>query len=108
MVNIVSDLAILTTIPEKALNKLTEKIIYCINEAVEESVLAEEEITEIDVGIGILYIKNDKEEPKFKFIPNDDFKESVGNTLNNRLNSLEDTLNNSLVTKITDAYKNIC
>ena len=108
MINLTSDLSLLTTIPDKVLEKLNDKLVYCISEAVAESALAEEEITELDVGFGTLFIKNDKFEPKFKFVPTENFMSTIKDSINNKLNSLEDTLNESLANKVVNVYKDIC
>lgn len=108
MINIIQDVATLSTIPEKTLNKLNQKVIYAICQAVQEDVLAGKDISELDLGIGILFIKHDKGEIKYKFVPSEYLSKSVSNTVNNKLNLLEDTLNVSLAKKFIDVYKDLC
>lgn len=108
MTNILNDVSVLTTIPEKTLSKLNEKVIYCINEAVAEAVADGKEITELDLGIGTLLIKNDADCPKYKFIPSEILQMTVTSTVNNKLNLLEDVLCESLKNRIINVYKDIC
>ena len=57
MTNIINDISTLTTIPVKTWNKLVKKTNYCICDAVLENTLIDEDITAVDLGIGVLYIK---------------------------------------------------
>ena len=71
MTDIVKDMATLTTIPEKSLNKFYRKMIFCICEGVAEDLLNEDiEISEMNIGIGTLYIKHSGGDIKYHFIPN--------------------------------------
>jgi len=109
MTNIIEDLANLTTIPSKTILKLLKKEVFCICEAVEEDVLAEEAISQLDLGIGTLYIKHDNlDDIRYKFIPNKYLEKCINDTLLNKQNLLEDVLNQSLKKKFLDAYKDLC
>lgn len=54
MYNLSEDLSNLTTIPTSALSKLSDKSVFCICNDVEESILKEENVADIDLGIGTL------------------------------------------------------
>lgn len=108
MNNIVQDVSVLSTIPEKTLNKLNQKIIYAICEAILEDVQLEKDISELDLGFGILYVKHVSDEIKYKFVPSTDLEKAVYNTVTKKLNLLEDTLNETLVKKFLDVYKDLC
>lgn len=107
MFNIVEDVSKLTTIPVKSLNSLMDKFIYCIVDAVKESNLSNEEITEIDLGVGVLYIKHTNKELKYKFVPSNKLNKCMSDMLNSGLNSLENTLELSLVDRIVNTYKDL-
>lgn len=107
MINIIKDTAIITTIPEKSLKKLVDKVIYCINEAVVEARLTKQSLVELDVGIGTLLIKLEDESIRYKFVPGQKLEESVKNTFINKQNLLEDALDASLVNKLTNIYKDL-
>ena len=53
MTNIINDISTLTTIPVKTWNKLVKKTNYCICDAVLENTLIDEDITAVDLGIGV-------------------------------------------------------
>lgn len=100
--DLIKDVAVLTTIPEKTLKKLSTKAIYCINDAVVD---AAGEPADIDIGIGTLSISVVNDKVVYKFVPSKEFEESIKNSVINEQNLLEDALEASLVDKITNVYK---
>lgn len=108
MNNIVNDISTLTTIPEKTLSKLSKKASYCICEAVSESVLSNEAITEAFIGIGTLYIKNSDGVIKYHFEPSDALHKAITQTVLSKTNPLEAMLNDALSKKFTEIYKDLC
>ena len=107
MNKLLEDLSILTTIPQKTLEKLVDKTYLCINSSVEETLLEDKNISEIDIGIGYLYILLDYEGIKNKFIPNQKLEDSIKKTFINKSNMLENTLEISLVDRISNTYKDL-
>ena len=105
MNNILNELSILTTIQEKQLTKLFDKLIYCINDDVCESLLNDEEVAEIDIYIGKLIIKKLDDRISYKFIPSEKLENSIKETVLNKKNLLIDTLETKTINKITDVYK---
>ena len=108
MSNIVEDVSKLTTIPEKSLVKLEQKFIYAICEQIQEDILAYKEMSELDIGLGTLYIKYLGDEIKYKFIPNANLEKAVYNTVVKKLNLMETALNEALAKKFIDVYKDLC
>jgi hypothetical protein len=107
MNNIIKDTAVLTTVPEKAIKKIIEKMIYSINEAVVEARLTGEKIVELDIGLGTLLINLEDDTIRYKFIPGEKLEESVKNSFINQQNLLEDALDASIVDKLTNIYKEL-
>ena len=105
MVNMIENLSTLTTIPEKYLTKLFDKIYYVMSDAVVETALLDKEITEIDIGIGTLLISANKSEIKYKFVPNKKLEQTIKSAVINKRNILANTLESNIVDKITDTYK---
>lgn len=110
MIDIVKDMSTLTTIPEKTLHKFYRKMVFCICEGVEESLLEEDvAISSFDIGIGTLYIKHDNAmNIKYHFEPNDFFSKAMNQTVAGGANILEDTLNDALSKKFMEVYKDLC
>lgn len=107
MNNIIKDTSVLTTVPEKAIKKLIEKMIYSINEAVVEARLTGESVIELDIGLGTLLIRLESDSIQYKFIPGEKLEESVKNSFINQQNLLEDALDASIVAKLTNIYKDL-
>lgn len=111
MTNIVNDVAILTSIPDKTLAKFFRKMVFCICEAVQETLLDEsniKDITELDIGIGKLYIKHVGTEVKYRFEPSEYLEKALEQTLVEKKNVLENFLDDTLNKKFVDLYKEIC
>lgn len=108
MRNIISDVSTLSTIPENIIEKLVDKTIYCVSDALIEDLEAENDITELDIGIGILYIKHIGNEVAYKFKPSDEFSKAVNSTIKTRQNLLTNTLESTLIIRFLNVYKDIC
>ena len=111
MTNIVNDVSVLTTIPEKTLAKFFRKMVFCICEAVLEDIKDEanfKEISELDIGIGKLYIKHIGTEIKYKFEPSEYLEKAIIDTVSGKENLLTDFLDESLAKKFVDLYKELC
>ena len=65
MTDTIKDVSTLTTIPEKTIMKLVQKFIFSICETVLEDIKDEQEVTELNIGLGTLYIKHVNDEIKF-------------------------------------------
>lgn len=111
MTDIINDLSLLTTIPTKTLDKLVRKTVFCICDAIVETKASEEDITSIDLGIGILYIKHTSttgSDVKYRFEPSSYLEKAVRNAVVNNKNVLDDVLLTSLGNKFADVYKDLC
>ncbi len=107
MNNLLKDVSKLTTIDDKTLDKLIEKILYCISNNVMEEVLADKQVLEIDIIFGTLYIKIENEQLRYKFVPNEEFEEMIVNTVLEKKNTLENTIALTLCSKLTRTYKDL-
>lgn len=107
MINLTTDLSTLTSIPKASLDKLVEKSQWCICHSVEESILNRNNIVEINIGIGILYIKLEEENIKYKFIPSQSLEDCVRDTVLNKHNPLIAVTEQALITRIINTYKDI-
>ena len=68
----------------------------------------EKDITELDIGIGVLYIRHIGDQVAYKFIPSEDLEKTVNTTIIKKQNLLENVLNDSLAKKFMDVYKDLC
>lgn len=106
MYNLIEDLSNLTTIPTSTLTKLSDKAVICICNDVEESLLKEDRVTEIDLGIGTLQILVEGNDIRYRFVPNKALEANMKNTVINKKNPLTATVEESLVKRVLNTYKN--
>lgn len=102
------DLSTLTTINESTLSKLTDKIEWCISDTVEKSIYQRDTEANIDMGFGHLIINFDNNQIRYKFIPSEHLEKVVIDTVVNETNGLVVTLEDSLIQKMTNVYKDFC
>lgn len=107
LVDILDNISTLTSVNRKALNKLSDVTSYCIVDAVHETNLKFDKITEVDIGIGIIKIKIDGDNVKFAFIPSAKLEEGIINSILNRENVLDIALENNLKDKLVNTYKEL-
>lgn len=107
MNNIVEDVSILTTIPKKSLDRIIEKSHSCICHSVYENLCEHELLTELNIGIGTLYIKLENENVLYKFVPCKKLDESVKETFRNKKSPLVKKVEDALSTRIVHTYKDM-
>ena len=107
MENILKDISILSTIPEKYLKRLSSLAVYTINDAVNDAIINNNYCEDVDIGIGVITIWFKDNELKFKFKPSSELEKSLIDTIINKQNILENVLEESLVDKITNTYKDL-
>ena len=104
---IVNDLYAITGIPKLTLENLITKTNTCIGHAVWESLTTKDTITEIDLGIGILYIKLEGDNLKYKFIPSASLEDVLHFTVLNKTSPLVAKVESSIQKKIENTYKEL-
>lgn len=107
MGQLISDVSALTSINEKLLNKFIKKVYYSIADSIYEAISSGQSVVELDLEVGNLYINTSNNTIQYKFIPSNALQEIVKDIIINGANVLEDTLETSLVDKITNAYKEL-
>ena len=104
--NVIEDLSKLTTINELTLQRLSDKVSWCIADSVEQSVLAGDSTSEIDIGIGTLTVMATGDEVRYRFQPNSKLNKAVTSTVITGKNPLTFNLESTLVQKICNTCKN--
>ena len=107
MTDLLHDISTITTIPKEALAKLVQKAEWCICNIVDENRLANNLISQIDLGFGSLLIKDGDDDIEYKFIPSTQLEEGIRSTLVDKKNPLKLKLEETLVDKILNTYKTI-
>lgn len=104
-INLTEDLSELTTIQLASLNRLIKQSMWIICDAVENAVQNKEDTIDIDIGLGLIKIKFDNEEVKYRFVPKPTLEEGVSKAIVEEQNPLQLALEQSLADKITNVYK---
>lgn len=103
--NIKEDLSKLTTIDILYLNRIFNKIIWCISDYVEMAIEKGEDLVEVNLGFGVITININDDSIKYRFKPSKELDESIINTVIDGKNNFTLTLEKTLVQKITNIYK---
>ena len=107
MNKIVEDMSVLTSVPVTQLNSIVDIIDDAIAHSVFESLREKNKCCEVDIGIGILYIKYEGDAIKYRFTPSRRLEEKVASTVNNRRTHLVARVDASLKHKIGQTYKEL-
>lgn len=105
--DLITDMSLLTTIPESTLKKLAEKAKYIICHDVEESCLSENDVTDINIGIGTIKIKNTEEGVKYRFVPSSNLETSIMDTIACGKSPLEIAVEDAIVERLNKARKEL-
>jgi len=105
--NLIEDLATLTTIPPATLRKLADKSVASIAYDVQENMLNCNNITSIDIGIGTLNILADDTQILYKFIPSKQLEKAVTDTVLDGKSPLTRQLESALREKVVNVYKDL-
>ena len=105
--NLKNDVCTITGASNESVDKVVTLCEDVICHCVFESISDKEQLTQIDIGIGELYIRRDGDLIKYKFIPNNEFDDKVRGTYKNGVSPLVIKANKSLKLKFDRAYKEL-
>lgn len=107
MVDTINDLSILTLIPRTSIDNLVDKLNYVICHSIEESQIENENITELNIGIGKICVFSNGETIRYRFEPSRSLEEAIRETVNTKKSPLVNKVEESLVDRITNVYKDL-
>lgn len=107
MNRIVDDLSVLTNVAKYNLESMVNLSTNLISHAVFESVREQEPYTEVDIGVGTLYIKIEDDMIQYKFIPSTKLDNAVKDTVKNNRSRLTVTVEDTLGKRIMSTYKDL-
>lgn len=107
MQHLIEDLCTLTTVGKYNLDQLVDMSISIISHDVEESLRNFEDISAIDIGIGILYIQHVEDTIKYKFVPSKKLDDTVVDTVKHRRSDLTLKIDKTLGERINNTYKDM-
>lgn len=103
--SLLDDLSTLTTIPYTSLEKLVDKSVYCICNDVVETILGDEKVITIKIGIGTLKMEITDSTVIYRFEPSKDLESNINKTIQDKKSPLVDVAEKTLVKKIVNTYK---
>ena len=103
--NIITDISSATKIPVKVLNSISTKEILCIGSAIHDALEAKEEAVVLNIGIGTLSVN--LSDGQCKFIPSTELKTTIKKCINNKIDPLEDTLEQAVIDKLLKTYEEV-
>ena len=106
-VDLVSDISLLTSVPYKTLNNLCDKGAECICHSLLENINDSVRETSIDIGIGQLTVVVCDDEIHYIFKPSTKLEEMLIDTIVNKNDPLVKDIEQSLVARILNTYKDL-
>lgn len=106
-INILDDMCQITTIPTASMNKLFDKVGFCIANAVYEGYLNDQSIVDINLGIGNLIISIDNNQLVYKFVPSAKLEKNIVDSIRNNKNPLDIKLEETFANRILHTYKDM-
>lgn len=97
--NIISDLSVLTKVPNKTLLELVHKLNLCIGSIIADAKTRGEQAVIINIGLGTLSI--DLIDMQCKFIPSKDLKNVIKTSISDGVDPLELALEQAMTDKLT-------
>ena len=97
----------IVTVWRNSFQKLTDKINWCICDAVYQTKQVQNTITTLDLTFGKIVITNNSDSISYKFKPAPELEEAVKTVILDNVNPLKATLEKNLINRITNTYKDI-
>ena len=109
MYKIKEDLNKTTNLSYELMDRVTNKIKYFICDDILDSLLGENDTTEIDIGIGTLVIYVDKTNNaiKYKFVPSKELEDSINYTVVELKSPLKERASKGLSSRVGEIYKEL-
>lgn len=105
--NLIEDLAKLFNIKPSLLKKFSRAADYCIGDYILESKLNDEDLTNIDIGIGILKLIVVDDSLTYKFIPSKKLETIIIDAYQKEKSEMTKVLEDNLENRLLSAYKEL-
>lgn len=102
-----SDLSVLTGVSEATIKKFIPLCNYVIGHTVHEQQCKSDELSEVDLGIGILKILVDDTHIKYRFVPDKELESMILQTIKTRRSPILTKLDCNLNDKLQKTYKEL-
>lgn len=107
MKKLIDDISVITSIPRTTLANLSSLSEDIIMHDVYEEIVSNNSVSEINIGIGILYIKHEGEEIKYRFVPSKKLESGVLSVVAHKSTPIVNKAEESLRTRVERTYKEL-
>ena len=107
MINILNDCEKLTNVKQNTLSKLCTCANYSIVDNVKEQYWLDNNIVDLDIGIGVLTIEIIDDSIKYHFRPSKELETGLVDSINDNFNPLEEKLSKNIDRYIYKSYKDM-
>ena len=104
---VLNDLSDLTQIPLLTLQKLEEYKSLCISHEVFSQLQSGENVSRVDIGVGVVTIKISEDGIRYKFEPSPRLERDIVCVVENNCSPLATAVDTSLQKKIEKTYKDL-
>lgn len=104
---LLKDISPLTNIKDKIINKMSNISELCICDYINELDMIDEDVLNIDIGIGIISMLIVDDEIQYSFSPSESLEKMIIKTIEDKESPLVNKLEVNLENKINSTYKDI-
>lgn len=104
---LLQDLSAVSAIPVKTFTKLVELSEYCISDMVNELDMSDDDLLELDIGLGTISILIVDDSVQYAFSPSSALEDIIVKTLEDKMTFLTDALERNLESKLLATYKEL-
>lgn len=105
--NILKDISIITNVPYKTLERLSDLAEKCVAHDVLESYLGKNTSCSLDIGIGTIYLLIEEDGIEYKFIPSPSLEKKIVLSIESNTSPLITDAEKLLNEKIKQVYKEL-
>ena len=107
MTDLISDVSVLTDVPEATLRKFVPIVSYVISHSVHETQCEGKDLAEIDLGFGQLILKIDENSLRYRFVPSKELEKQLISAVTSGYSPLTAKITSNLQEKIESAFKEL-
>lgn len=105
--NLIRDISALTAVSNKTLNKIVDVAELCFCDYINELDITNEDVVNIDIGIGTLSLLLMDDSMQYQFTPSYRLEQQLINTIENKISPLVNSAQSNLEHKLRTTYKEL-
>lgn len=105
--NLIRDISALTAVSNKTLNKIVDVAELCFCDYINELDITNEDVVNIDIGIGTLSLLLVNDSMQYQFTPSYQLEQQLINTIESKTSPLVNSAQSNLEHKLRTTYKEL-